>query len=171
MIIACDIDGVVCNWTKGFLQYAGYPEQEARTWELWNQLNISEDKFNEIWDGFINDGGIVRLEPMDGAVESISKIRGAGHDIIFITSRKPAAKQQTYQWFLNHGIWYVSIKFCEAKLDMLQQIKPDIYIEDNPYQIQEAIDNGIRIIIYDKPYNRHIKNERVKNWEDIKNIL
>jgi len=179
MKIVFDIDGVVCQWAKGFLEYAGLAglEKYINQWNFWNgQFGFPEEEFEKLWDEFIQSGGIYRLKPVDGAIEAIDSLVEQEHKLYFITARKLAAKDQTLRWFDEYSI-DGRVIFCQNKASNLEKLQPDIYVEDAPHHIQNAINANLNsqmiIAIFDKPYNQHFSHRqiRVRNWDDILDLV
>lgn len=50
----------------------------------------------------------------------------------------------------------------------------DVVIDDNPVTAGVLASNGIRVLLYDAPYNQNLEGDRitrVRDWNDIREIL
>lgn len=118
------------------------------------------------------EGFFYSLSPMPGCIEALKEMADMGHDVFICTSPITEYKNcvsEKYQWVEKHFGMDWTEKLILTKDKTL--IKGDMLIDDKP------VVTGIKIpewqhIVYDMPYNRHIKGKlRLKSWDRWKNVL
>ena len=116
MIIACDIDGVLADFNKGFAKL--FPNLrvplESKTfpqvWDWPQALGASPDETLAAWEHIQKSHSFWEdLDPMDGALEAIALLAEASleakHEIYFVTNRfGMTCQQQTVDWLSLHGM-------------------------------------------------------------------
>ena len=98
------------------------------------------------------------------------------YNIYIITARPYSFADETIQWLKLNKIPYDDIFFQSGnKVDTCKFLNINYMIEDSPWNILALQKNEINCLIYDRPYNQHIKNndyvERVYNWQNIYKFL
>ena len=78
-------------------------------------------------------------------------------------------------WLRKNGFCYDKLLLvdeknaAQEKLRYCQKYRVDIMIEDNPVTAETLTKHGIRVLLFDAPYNRGISADnliRVQNWSD-----
>lgn len=130
------------------------------------------------------DGVIANIEDIEESTLDILSIKNAKpyedawywvnhyssmYDIMFITSRTKKLNTPTWEWFREWDIPVDFVVFEEDKIDFLQQINPTVYVDDDVYNVSNAIDAGITAFVIDREYNRvsgsdHI-NRIISLWD------
>lgn len=109
------------------------------------------------------------IEPHESAIQSLRLVND--ETIYFITSRNDydmnELTKDTHYWFKTHGIKNYELIFTDDKYSVINELKLDIFVEDNISQIQKLqyIDN-LRIIMPKRPWN-HEKAQSLTNVESV----
>ena len=85
---------------------------------------------------------------------------------LFLSGSHALVASDTVQWLDNVKIPYRDICFIGGK----QEVGADLYIEDNPANIDALRAYDKSVIVFDQPYNRHTSGPRVTNWQQAKEI-
>jgi len=113
----------------------------------------------------------------DGAIEFITKLKEAGHEIYFITARNPKEFVEPYK------ISYDFLKVNKVPYDKLlvnvqrkdQQClveKIDLFIDDNNDNCRAVHKAGIETLQFGTIFTKKLKNiERVESWQEVYNYV
>ncbi len=125
-----------------------------------------------------------KYPPNPGAADVYRELKRSGHTIYQITARKFARSHSPVGRYSYHALtnWLRKNGFCydklllvdeknaaQEKLRYCQKYRVDIMIEDNPVTAETLTKHGIRVLLFDAPYNRGISADnliRVQNWSD-----
>jgi len=183
MIFACDVDGVIANFTEGFSRLLNkldgkdrlpiVKDNQAETWEWrdWYALDeIPRDELDKLledaWENYIKKHGNSLwsgLKPLfPDAMEMLNKA-AREHPIIFMTRRDgPGAWQETSSWLRRYGIdnpmIYV-IKPGEEKGDVCRKLGIKTIIDDSPRYAPELLEKGINVVMPWWGYNEEYIDE------------
>lgn len=183
MILGLDLDGVTAEYVDGLRTFVarrhGFsPEDIAR------HLPEVEDYGFSDWSGFGEDfftyhtqaveEGLYRgISPLEGASKTLWKLSDEGHHIRVITKRFVKNGQHgrvvadTAAWLEEFGIPYRDLAFLSKKTDLFA----DVYIDDAPSNIELFKKEWKDHIIFDAPYNRHLKGDRAHNWSELYDLI
>ena len=104
-------------------------------------------------------------KPMQGAKESIDKLRHNGYSVVIVTKQDSyQSKINTLNFLRHYDIEYDDIVFTKDKW----LVNADYMIDDNPEFLEdyrEPVDESCRILI-DAPYNKGYKFFRVASLYD-----
>lgn len=185
MKIGIDIDEIIVEFAKGYLGL--YNKKHSRnikfedlfTYSLWKPLGISKKEAFELAEEYYSSHLFDNLELVEGAEEGIKELN-VDHKLVFITSRPDHIKEKTEVFFkkifpnLNLEVVYSSNSYLETngktKSEICKNQGVDVLIEDDIDYALDCADNGIRLILLDKPWNKkeeHSNIIRVKNWNEI----
>lgn len=130
-----------------------------------------------------------RLAPRENAAEVCRSFDSAGHELYVITARKFSAmksplgslsRKMFRSWILKNQLPIRDIMFCPEvntpmqKLEYCRSISADIMIEDNSETAFYLAENGMKVLLFDAPYNRGTVHEnitRVKSWGEISECI
>ena len=187
-VILTDIDGVVFNWHKAFVNWMelqGYESTGVAHHDNdihlefgidYNEAVIKKEEFNT---NMISS----TLEPFRDAQVYINKLYDDGYRFIGITnfSDKPIAQYYRYVNLEDHfpTVCFGSMIFIsqgEQERETLEQFSGTnlIYIDDRIYNVNSGLRLGLKPILMSHEYNMHFKRESVKvvnNWEQIYNYV
>jgi uncharacterized HAD superfamily protein len=159
MRLGIDLDGVVANFTKGWMRF--YNEEFGTqfvvedSWQ-WNDL-VELTHFNDIdefWDWCSDlDGRSVfwHLEPFPGAVEALQSLDEAGHELIVVTTKPDFARGDTYDWIEKYGIPAAEIHILEEKW----LVECAVYLDDGPHILPGLVEHrpDATVCRYVRPWN------------------
>ena len=188
MKIGIDIDEVVAEFVKGYLKK--YTEKYEKSFDfekifsynLWESLNITKEEAIKLADEFYDSEHFENIGLVSGAKESITKL-SKDNELIFITSRPIKLKNITENFIKNNfkellfRILFSNDFFQQGNLskgEICQQENIDFLIEDNKDYSISCAEKGIKVILFDKPWNRNFEHEnvtRVSGWEETLEVL
>lgn len=193
MRIGIDIDGVVTDLYGFVLDYFSKFLVENNidykitnsSYDFATSFSVSEELEDKFWDKEVmNYACNINARPFVGEV--INKLKSEGHEIIFITARHGAVRQDEFgknmreavvSLLEKNGIYYDKLVYSkgskEGKVDEILENKIDIMIEDNPNNIIQ-LSKYANIICYDACYNRQDFADNVVrcySWYDIYNTI
>lgn len=127
--------------------------------------------------------------PREGALRVINELSGNGYDFHLITARMFAdyrgilrylSRSWLTGWLKSREFNFSSVQICSEKqsprdkLLACRKLGVDAMIEDRPDNVMYLAENGIRVLMFDAPYNKDISHEnvtRVHDWKEVKEIL
>ena len=182
MKIGIDIDEVIAEFLESFLEFynlkynGNFKKEDFKDYKFEEILGGTPDKTAELIQEHGYDGEI-RL--VDGALEAVKEL-SKKHELIILTARHPMFKDKTEKFLEMHfGNIFSQIlytgeafqKYGTTKSDLCKELDINIIIEDNKLFSRECAEKGIRVLLFDKPWNQiyeHHKNIiRVKDWKEI----
>lgn len=188
MVIATDADGVLTdmsgfNYTYGEKFFGHKPCNLSgyTTAEIFGESKGREFLFGlrHFYDY------CCRLEPRENAAEICRRLCSDGHSIYVITARKFSTMKNPLgglsrslfrKWTAKNGLEFGDIFFCSEentppqKLHYCKQISAAIMIEDKSDIALYLAENGIKVLLFDTPYNCSAEHEnitRVHSWDEI----
>lgn len=188
MVIATDADGVLTdmsgfNFVYGERFFGHKPTDPSgyTTAEIFGESKRREFLFGlrHFYDY------CSRLSPRENAVEVCNRL-GKVYVITarkFSTQRTPLgalSRRLFRKWADKNGFDFADIFYCSEvdtppqKLSYCRRISADVMIEDNVKTALFLAENGIRVLLFDAPYNQGISHEnivRVFSWEDIFELI
>lgn len=159
MRLGIDLDGVVANFTKGWMQFynrdfgAALDVSDSRRWHDLVDLTHFKD-IDEFWTWSAElDGHSVfwHLEPFPGAIEALRSLADAGHHIIVITTKPKFASNDTYEWIERHRLPAAEIHIVEDKWT----VECAVYLDDGPYNLAPLVAHRPEATVcrYVRPWN------------------
>jgi 5'(3')-deoxyribonucleotidase len=174
-VLGIDIDGVLANsdagWTNYFAQRNCGRDHAARPttweWDCWKNL------CSKCWDHVLHaPDEITNLPLMDGARAALWTL--VPHfRLIAVTSRSPKDAPHTKAW-LEHNIlagFFETVIHFDDKRSILEHYDAIAHIDDAPGKIESLYGSKVMPIIFDAPYNTHVKGLRAYGWHDAVDIL
>jgi len=108
------------------------------------------------------DAAILAGRPYPGAVETVNRWHEAGSFIHVTSHRHQRAHAATEQWLRDIGLRFDDLHCSDDKVARCGELAIDLLIDDSPYNIQGALERGIRVATI-----RHPWNEEVCETEDV----
>ncbi len=183
MKIAIDIDEVVVGFVEmcmRFVESKGIKRvnyEDVYSYKLWEVLDIDKDYFIEL----LNEGNLTRellkVGFIFGAKEGVCFLRD-NYDICFVTARPKTITKYTRDFiFEEFGILGDKVVFFgdvlrggKRKCEICKDLRVDLIIEDNGIDSLKYAENGIKVVLLDKPWNQEFEHERIfrcKDWGEI----
>ncbi len=180
-VLGVDLDGVVADFIRGLrpiaAEWLGVPESSL-TQELsygFGEWNLSSCGGYEALHRFaVKERDLFRTLPtIDGAPAVLRRLATRDIRIRIITHRlyipwfHREAVQQTVEWLEQHGIPYWDLCFMRDKA----AVGANLYLEDNPANIESLRADGHRTIVVLNSTNRHLAGPRAENWQHIEELV
>jgi uncharacterized HAD superfamily protein len=161
--IGFDVDGVIYRMTQAYHLWLNQsygmsldPEQEAQTWNWFDQWETAEQFYANLHAGV--DAGVLFWEgelyepqiPLN-----FRELKAAGHTIHIVTARfsglVKSSEEATRHFFQAKDLIYDTLTIAKDKTS----VPTDIFLEDNfkNYQALEAA--GTVSYLVNRPYNMH----------------
>ena len=158
--IALDIDEVLCNWTSAWCNY--WKMNVPSTWYFDRLIG---QRFKEMEEsGTLDDfyRNLTVLTPADDI---------PFEPMAYVTSR-PVATEVTMEWLDKHGYPtcpVYTVDMSQSKVDVLQQIGCEIFVDDRFDNFVELNRAGICCYLFDAPHNRRydVGYKRIKSLKEI----
>lgn len=184
MKIGIDLDDVVVDFFPSFLNFynAEYEKnfrfEDINNYHIW-EVGIGENKEEAIAlvDEFYDSSWFEKIPVVEGAEKGVEELLRLDKKLKIITSRPLRFREKTNNFFkryfsdLKLGIYYSSGLHQQGgtKADICKREGIDIFIEDCLKYAEECAENGVRVLLLDKPWNQegNGKVERVYNWDEI----
>lgn len=182
MKIGVDIDEVIKDTLDSVIEFyyqktgKRIPRDDFKSYRWWEVWGIEKKEAIKIWNDFVKSDLHKDTPMIKGSKEAI-EILDKNHDILFITSRADEIEKETREWFKIHfpnknfKIHFTS--YIEQgkvpKSDICIRQGVEILIEDDVVYSEECAEKGIKVILFDKPWNQgleHKKIIRVENWSE-----
>lgn len=173
MIIGVDIDNVIADTEKSLrrmlLEERGIrlKREDISSYSLEGIAGIGREELSFILDRFNNGGIFLDVEVIEGARETIARLKER-HRIDLVTSRPEKVADLTREWLGRNGILYDELHF--ASKTKLNGIPYDLFLEDQDNFASELAEDGTFVLLFDAPWNRHVEHvniERVYSWQDV----
>ena len=145
----------------------------------------SKEEWRAKLDEFFSAKNLVHLDPMAGSLAGIKALKDMGHELYIVTGRGSAKDDvaATEQWLIAHfpnvfkGVHYANHIAADQltvtrreKSEICKENKIELLIDDNPRIAAECATAGIRVFLFDQPWNQGefpAGVERVHSWDEI----
>lgn len=170
-VVGIDIDGTLGDYHGHFIKFAEMwigrqlpsAEDVNPALPFSRFLGISKPIYRQIKLAY-RQGGMKRSMPCyPGARELTVGLRRAGCEVWICTSRPfnqlGNVDSDTRHWLRRNGIQYDNVLWGERKYISLRQMAGDrvvAILEDLPKMVEQSESCGIRAVLRDQPYNRHM---------------
>ncbi len=178
MKLGIDCDGVLCNFSKRYAEYAkkfcglDVDISQQREWSF-ESIGVPPEMDDRIWEEIKNTENFWRrLEPLSGAWTLFWSQRN--HELFFITSRVPtkgmSVVAQTAGWLqYYHNIEFPTVLVADQpskKIPLALNLGIDAFVDDKPSTVKSMRNAGILAYILDQPYNQDVEDPRVKSVDE-----
>ena len=186
-IIGVDVDGVLLKWEEAFDNFMagqGLTKKDQGHFDLRKHYpEVPADALNTYISVFNESAYMRYLEPMDGAVEYVTKLAEEGYRFSVVTSQtlnKVANRAREDNLKEVFGDVFEDFTFLETgqgKYFALQKFDMEtIWIDDKPDNVESGKVLGLVPILLDLPHNRSYNNkqmniQRANSWKDIYDII
>ncbi len=106
-------------------------------WDGLDRLGGFAD-MDEFWRWFRNGDGAScfrHLEPYPGAIETLTRLAGAGYEIVVITHKFDWAVADTFAWLSDVGMPSREVHIIEQK----HRVDCDVYLDDSPFVLPQLV--------------------------------
>ena len=186
-IIGVDVDGVLLKWEEAFDDFMagqGLTKKDQGHFDLRKHYPEVPAEALNTYISVFNESAYMRyLEPMDGAVEYVTKLAEEGYRFSLVTSQtlnKVANRAREDNLKEVFGDVFEDFTFLETgqgKYFALQKFDMEtIWIDDKPDNVESGKVLGLVPILLDLPHNRSYNNkqmniQRANSWKDIYDII
>jgi 5'-nucleotidase len=174
MTVLIDMDNTVVDFEQGFIDAfrKKFPRSPFISKDRRDSFYL-EDQYPEqiVYEILSSKGFFFGLEPIPGSIAGIRELDKLGHDIRFCTS---PIKSHTYciaekmdwiqKYFGRDWVRKTVITYDKAL------VRGHYLIDDKP-EINSRIQPEWEHVLYDQPYNSHIKNKRRMTWDTWKELF
>lgn len=192
MVIGTDADGVLTdmsgfNYTYGekFFGHEPAAPDGYTTAEIFGESKLREVLFGIRY--FYEY--CYKIEPRQNSSAVCRRLCSQGHSIYAITARKfstmknplgSLSRRMFRKWVEKNGLMLDDIFFCSEKnttsekLKYCRAVNADIMIDDKPDIALYLAENGIKVLLFDAPYNKSVEHQnitRVHSWDEIYNYV
>lgn len=160
LTVAFDFDGclfpfeeAIAEWWAAEGRTPALPA-EADTWQWWRTVGISEEDFHAGLEAFGEAGGFRTRAPYPEALEAVTSIYDAGHDLLGVTSRPAtrAVECATFGWIAD---WYLPLRSVLIGPTAKLEVECDVIVDDNPDELAAVDELGEAVgLLLDRPHNR-----------------
>ena len=204
MRVAVDLDDVVAVCAVPYLRRFAteykveLPDEKEIGWHLLREMDdkvspAERDRFRlKLYDGtFFSE-----LEIYEDCPIVLERLVQQGHEVFFITARAERRRMVTETWLREKRILdyakavhlkpvgefnpdhprgrYDAEGSAAYKTRLAQELGIDVFCEDDTLIAQTLAEAGIRVILFDHPWNREIAHERitrVNGWAEAGALL
>ena len=186
-IIGIDVDGVLLKWEEAFDDFMvgqGLTKKDQGHFDLRiHYPDVPAEALNTYISVFNESTYMRYLEPMDGAVEYVTKLAEEGYKFSVVSSQttnKVANRAREDNLKEIFGDVFEDFTFLETgqgKYYALQKFDMEtIWIDDKPDNVESGKVLGLVPILLDLPHNRSYNNkqmniQRANSWKDIYDII
>ncbi|MEE3327774.1 MAG: bifunctional metallophosphatase/5'-nucleotidase [Myxococcota bacterium] len=193
MKLYIDIDDVLAETTRTLAQtaHARFGKkidfEEMLSFDLRSSLQLDQDEYETFMLEVHEPAFLRKLEPVENAMEILSRWDNAGARIELVTGRPPSSRQATLDWLADHSIPYHSLEFVDKygrhKDDAVLQLADldgrnySVAIEDSLAVATHLAENTqSHVLLFDRPWNRDTNHDersitRVFHWREISEHL
>ncbi len=178
MRLGIDLDGVVANFTKGWMAFYNdqfgtrLAESDSKSWgDLVNLTHFQHiDEFWE-WSSDLDGRSVFwHLEPFPGAVEALRSLVDQGHQIVVLTTKPEFAVTDTYAWIERHRIPAAEVHILEEKW----LVDCQVYLDDGPHVLPGLVKHRPESTVcrYVRPWNRPVAGAiDVESFDDFTAVV
>ena len=174
MRILIDLDDTIADFQGRLAQLynennPNKPFDVAKRKDFYLGRGDTEHLVDDTWHLMRGIGFFLSLDPIKGAVEAVNHLQNK-HEVYIVTSAGttfPLAPTEKYQWVEREfGIKMLNnLVITRAKY----LVDGDILIDDKPFHEDEDKASW-QHVVFDQPYNRHLKNTRL-NWSNYPDVI
>lgn len=180
-VLGVDLDGTCADFYAGLrpiaAEWLGVREEDLplevsyglAEWGLGNQ-----EAYERLHRFAVTQRALFRkMEPLPGAPQALRRLSEEGVRIRIITHRlfikyfHQIAVQQTIEWLDHYDIPYWDLCFMKDKA----AVGADLYIEDNPENIEMLRAQQLDTIVLGNSTNRHLGPPKAENWDEVLKLV
>lgn len=177
MRILVDMDGVIVDFEKGFLEKwkkvhldkPFIPLEERTVCKVKDQY---APELRQLVSGIYHAPGFFReLEPVPGSLEALTAMQELGIEVFICSSPLSEYRNcvlEKFEWVDQHlgKEWVKKVVLTKDKT----LVRADVLVDDNP--VIKGIDTPCwEHVLYDQPYNRTNTDKRRLTWKTWRSVL
>jgi 5'(3')-deoxyribonucleotidase len=178
MRLGIDLDGVVANFTLGWMSFYNREfgtELEVTDSQQWNDM-IDLTHFENMgefwrWSSDLDGRSLFwHLEPFPGAIDALVALDGDGHELVIITTKPHFAVADTHEWIETHAIPAAEIHILEDKW----LVDCDVYLDDGPHILPRLVKHRPEATVcrYVRPWNRPLPGTvDVNDFDEFRDLV
>lgn len=164
MKIALDLDGVLADsisewlaiWNE--LKGSSLTLEDVKCWDFWKELGITSSEFHRIFYRAWKNWQLIQPTEPD-LISKVAMLEELGK-VDIVTSRPKNTRKYVLKWLEKFGLGGKNVVFVTSNKSELDY---DVYIDDSPINAEEIAAAGKYVALYDRPWNRHVKDtDRIK---------
>ena len=178
LMIVCDMDEVLVNLSEGVRIRVNkdfntnYPVGFNKSYWWQDYCGIDKSYFEDLLN---EEGFFLNLEPVEGAIETLTKLHEEGYDIHILTFPQHSNGDcfiskvkwiQKYLPFIN-----IETNFHTTGNKGLFAKENRILVDDNIRYLEQWSNNGGISIAFNQGWNNEYKGYRAYNWNDVYNLI
>ena len=204
MRIGVDLDDVIAICAVPYLRRfaqeyrVALPDEKEIGWHLLREMDThvspeERDRFRlKLYDGTF----FSQLEMYEDCPIVLERLVQRGHEIYFITARAERRRMVTETWLREKRILdyakavhlkpygefrpdvprgrYDAEGSAQYKTRLAQELGLDVFCEDDVTIALSLADAGLRVLLFDHPWNREASHERitrVSGWSEVATLL
>ena len=181
MKIAIDFDEVIASSFEAMLKFYHkkfgklHKKEEFTDWNWESVWGVSREEGIKIDLEFHETHDPMDIKPVEHALDSLRHL--VIDNELFIITNRPIKFRSKVDIWVKHHFGDLDIEIINSgdyhkgqaatKLEICKEKGISLIVEDAPYSAMPLAEGGIKVILLDYPWNRHIKHQniiRVKNW-------
>lgn len=177
MRLGIDLDGVVANFTLGWVQRYNAEhgttivETDVTEWGAMIALTHFTD-MSQFWRWVANGNGpsLFRSLPVYPDAVPAMKRLATNHEIVIITTKPSFAEADTEAWLVENEVPHTELHFTEEKW----RVPCDVYLDDAPHQIEElTLQRPDRVVCrFVRPWNHpHPGARDIHDWDEFVTLV
>ena len=180
--IGIDIDNVIADTTEILIKELNKTFKTKLTYkdiymyDFEPILGISKTEAKPFFIKLFKKKALMKCPLMKGAREALIKLKGK-YKIYIVTSRFKEYEKDTIAWLKKMKIPYDHVEHVTEKQKHLYATKKGIkvFVEDDLEQAIYMIESGIKVFLFDHPWNRckdvKMRLKRVKGWRELSLLI
>lgn len=186
MKIGIDIDNTLAALAEGFSEYykSKYGREikmeEFEKYWLADVLGIPKEREYPLWKEYYDSNFFEEIGVMENAKKVINFLKEK-NEIIFITARHLDWREKTLKFIKKHFptdnfriIFSGDVYGGLTKDKICEDLGISLIIEDHHEKSLDYANNGMKVILFERPWNRKVRHEnitKISNWNEIPGIL
>ena len=186
MIIAVDVDDVLADFTDQLIVFynktynTSFKKKDFTSYDFWDIWGGTKEETIHTMNQFFKSKYFERISPIEGSLHAI-RLLEKKHELIIVTSRYTIVADKTISWLRKHySDSFKEIHFSYydkniSKSELCRKLGAQVIIDDAEKNILDCAKIGMTVLVYDCPWNKHIKTNdkitRVHNWNDIIKVI
>lgn len=160
MRIGIDIDGVVADsypvWLQELNRHYGKNITVLEDYEMHLVFDVPYDDMNNFFVENV-EYLLSMPKPVRGAKESIDTLIREGHDIIYVTARRPEEEEVTLRWLEKYNIHHETVLFSgfKSKVDLVREWGIQAFVEDHTLNAEGIACIGVPVFLLTTSYNKN----------------